>query len=1742
MRSTTSAFFQPASPDGQRQAARSSQQSARWRAGIHRAAAAAAAATLAITMLVVAPTAATAAPSSTLELATPTAATHTITYDDSSFLVDGNRVNLWSGEFHYFRLPSQDLWRDILEKMRASGFNAVSLYFDWGYHSPKQGEYDFSGVRDVDKLLEMADDLGIYVIARPGPYINAEVDGGGFPGWLSSKPGATRSSDPEYLAFSDEWQHQINAILTKHQLTDGGGSIIMYQVENEYYNGNAAGQAYMQHLKDVAVSDGITVPIVGNNNGTFNSTPEGQVAVDFADSYPQGFDCSNPTVWNGVPDLSYVRADGRPLGTAEFQGGALDSWGGPGFDKCAELINDEFASVFYKNNIANGLTLQSFYMLYGGTNWGWLSIPNNYTSYDYGAAIRETRQLDPKFYENKRIGYLLQDVAPLADTVAITSGALSNSAMLDFARQNPATSAQFHVLRHTDSTSTTTESGTLSIDTGAKSTYTYDDADTDGLQYTGSGWSHVGPEQTYTADDYLHTESFSGDVNAAVTVPFTGTGISWITSLDANHSIADVYLDDVKVATVDTYGSTKVSNHVGYRATDLTDGAHTLKIVNTGTRNPASIGSFLIVAAIDVLNGPAPQVYTIPQKEGTQITLDGRESKIIVANLPIGEHSLSYSTSEVMATTTTSSRDVAVLYGSQGTDGETVLPFASEPTVTSSGGTVDTVWDPDTKTLRLNYTHDGITRVQVTGSDGAKPLLLLLADKPSTENIWQQQTPTGPVLVIGSHLLRGATVDGTTIALTGDNADGAGLEVFTDQTSVTWNGAPVETSAADATHGAVGTIPTAVDVTLPALTDWKHQQESLEARPEFNDSAWIVADKTATNSVTTPVTLPVLFADDYGFHTGSTWYRGHFNATGRESSISLTTQSGGTAGASSVWLNGTFLGSSTVDGAKNYDLPAGVLKNGTDNVLSVLTINMGHEMDLGVSSGNKNARGLLGASFTGAPNETITWRVQGVRGGEELVDTVRGPLNVGGLYGERAGWHLPGYDTDAWDDITLPATDSTPGVSWYTTTADLALPTDQDTSVGLTITDPTARQYRAQIFVNGWMVGNYINYRGPQTSFPVPNGILDTDGTNKIAIAVWNLDGSTGGLGEVALTNYGTVTSSLEVSQNETSNYDAETYAMPAPPTASVTLAVPNGVTVGEQFTAAATVSVPQGETTASDVVADLTIPEGWTASDAEPATTGTLAPGESTSITWTVTAGEDVAVANVIRVAATMTQSGSEVTVTDARSLGSLPLPPPAGANAVSDLVFASASNGWGPVERDMSVGDDGAGDGVGLMIGTQSFDKGLGTNAPSAVTINLGGQCSTFTSAVGIDAETGTGGTATFSVLVDGHVVASTDVMRGGDEAQNLTASVVGGQLLTLVVGNAGDGDGLDHGDWGNPVLTCEGLQDTVTATIDPAEPNGANGWYNEGPVTVTLSAAGDAEIEYRIVLAGSDDGDWAAYTTPIVIEDDGSAVVQFRRSDIEEATIFSTTVHLDSTAPLAFAKVDHDTKTITLSATDANAEGLVIEYSLDDGASWLGYAEPITVTENVTVGYQATDAAGNVSTVGSVTVDGPETGQAVLTAPGSAVAGSAIKIGGSGFTADTTVDLWLQSDIVPLGTVTTDANGAFTTEVTIPTDATVGARLLQATIDGEVAAELSIDVKAVPTEPGEPTEPVEPPTEPGETPTEPGETPSEPAETSAEPGGGLPNTGVQVLPWATLAMLLVAAGGTGLLVRRSRRKVRG
>jgi hypothetical protein len=200
------------------------------------------------------------------------------------------------------------------------------------------------------------------------------------------------------------------------------------------------------------------------------------------------------------------------------------------------------------------------------------------------------------------------------------------------------------------------------------------------------------------------------------------------------------------------------------------------------------------------------------------------------------------------------------------------------------------------------------------------------------------------------------------------------------------------------------------------------------------------------------------------------------------------------------------------------------------------------------------------------------------------------------------------------------------------------------------------------------------------------------------------------------------------------------------------------------------------------------------------------LRPGGSAVFTWKVQppAGQ-LPSASALTATVHYRQDGRQASGGDERIVGGVPPAPPAGKNAVSDLPFLSSTNGWGPVERDSSVGEQAAGDGRPISIAGVGYAKGLGTNAVSDVELYLAGKCSRLTADVGVDDETGGAGTVTFSVIADGKTLITTPTVRAKQAAVPVDVDVTGAQVVDLRVGDAGDGNGNDHGDWGAPTLTC-------------------------------------------------------------------------------------------------------------------------------------------------------------------------------------------------------------------------------------------------------------------------------------------------------------------------------------------------
>jgi hypothetical protein len=137
--------------------------------------------------------------------------------------------------------------------------------------------------------------------------------------------------------------------------------------------------------------------------------------------------------------------------------------------------------------------------------------------------------------------------------------------------------------------------------------------------------------------------------------------------------------------------------------------------------------------------------------------------------------------------------------------------------------------------------------------------------------------------------------------------------------------------------------------------------------------------------------------------------------------------------------------------------------------------------------------------------------------------------------------------------------------------------------------------------------------------------------------------------------------------------------------------------------------------------------------------------------------------------------------------------------------MPFLAASNGWGPVERNTSNGEQGAGDGRPISVAGTTYASGLGVHANGTVSLYLGGRCSRLTAVVGVDDEVGDSGTVAFSVLADGTSRYSSPTITGASAGVPISVDVTGVQVMDLIVSDAGDGNGLDHADWADAKLTC-------------------------------------------------------------------------------------------------------------------------------------------------------------------------------------------------------------------------------------------------------------------------------------------------------------------------------------------------
>lgn len=325
---------------------------------------------------------------------------HSFAIADGNFLLDGKPVQIHSGEMHYSRIP-QPYWRHRLKMMKAMGLNAVATYVFWNYHEVEPGVWDFkTGNKNVAEYIKIAQEEGLFVILRPGPYVCAEWEFGGYPWFLQNVPNMViRGFNTQYLAATKSYFTQLYNQVKDLQITKGG-PIIMVQGENEF--GSYVAQrkdisleehkkysaAVFQQLKDI----GFEVPFF---------TSDGSWLFE-GGALPGAL----PTA-NGEGDVVKLKKvvdqfnNGKgPYMVAEFYPGWLDHWAEPfPTQKPEQTVRQT------KKYLDNGISF-NYYMVHGGTNFGFTSGANydkehdiqpDMTSYDYDAPISEAGWATPKY-------------------------------------------------------------------------------------------------------------------------------------------------------------------------------------------------------------------------------------------------------------------------------------------------------------------------------------------------------------------------------------------------------------------------------------------------------------------------------------------------------------------------------------------------------------------------------------------------------------------------------------------------------------------------------------------------------------------------------------------------------------------------------------------------------------------------------------------------------------------------------------------------------------------------------------------------------------------------------------------------------------------------------------------------------------------------------------------------------------------------------------------------------------------------------------------------------------------------------------------------------------------------------------------------------------------------------------------------------------------------------------------------
>lgn len=316
------------------------------------------------------------------------------------FYIDDEKVKLISGALHYFRVVPE-YWLDRLEKLKALGCNTVETYIPWNFHEVKEGEFDFDGQKDIVKFTKIAQELGLYVILRPSPYICAEWEFGGLPAWLLKYPQVrVRSNCEIYLNAVNKYYEELFKHIAPLQVTQGG-PVIMMQIENEY-GSFGDNKTYLKNLKNMMIKYGCEVPLF-TSDGAWKEVLEAGTILDEGVLPTANFGSRSKEQLGFLKEFMEKNNLDKPLMCMEFWMGWFSNWG-------QEFKRRDADDAAYELDELLKLGSVNAYMYHGGTNFGFYNgtcnrdeIYPQITSYDYDALINENGDITYKYNKFKEV-------------------------------------------------------------------------------------------------------------------------------------------------------------------------------------------------------------------------------------------------------------------------------------------------------------------------------------------------------------------------------------------------------------------------------------------------------------------------------------------------------------------------------------------------------------------------------------------------------------------------------------------------------------------------------------------------------------------------------------------------------------------------------------------------------------------------------------------------------------------------------------------------------------------------------------------------------------------------------------------------------------------------------------------------------------------------------------------------------------------------------------------------------------------------------------------------------------------------------------------------------------------------------------------------------------------------------------------------------------------------------------------